>query len=383
MAYQYEEEKVVAPTEGVDTGNAAQQETTATDNDNVLSPFLAQVNAKQAQANAAQQRANELLEAYNTARANGDSAIGALMQGSKPVRKEVDEKRLRNAAKIQAFGDVLSAATSGYFAFNKKGAGYVPNVSLNSPFKNLEKLNELEKEYQQRKLKWDADMLNYAISRETAKQAAAQSLYTAAQKRADDATKAADDAYVDLLKEYGDYNIAAMREAGQNKRAQAANQTRLAIAAMEGERADKKDTKEKSDARKIGWYDILSPWEARDIETETESVDEYGMSKMSKTRKKSTYSDDKEQRLSEAYTNDVIAQAEKYYKSGKYDEAQSLEAAVYATAISKMKGQGFKDEEAMMIAEQTWYYIYNEGYSYDKALARAAQDYTQGYKWKK
>lgn len=326
-------EEATPTTEETTPMTTATTETTTpeTEEEAYVPPIYGYVAQKQAEAEKANADAAELLQRYKTAQANGDSAIMALMQSAEPKRKEDEEKRLRNIAKIQAFGDILSAAARGYFAFRDKGARYVPNVPLNSPFKSIEDLNRLQAEYQQRKEKWDADMLQFNLGRERDKVAAAQALATAAQEDAANKGKALEDAWLKALeqehsmrelgiREQGANARAAYREAGANARNQADNYTRLQAAAMKGTGSGKGTS---ASTRVNGWdsmdaeeqalyiYDALYPWAPRQISgtTRTETTDEFGNPKISTSisQKGSQYSEDKPLRMSQAMTDEYVA----------------------------------------------------------------------------
>lgn len=95
-------------------------------------------------------------EALKAARENQLSFRRALVNESKPVRKENDETMARRAALIKSGGDLLSALAVGINAYGKNGAGVVPTLAENSPLKELDKLNRLQKEYAKRKEAWES-----------------------------------------------------------------------------------------------------------------------------------------------------------------------------------------------------------------------------------
>jgi hypothetical protein len=91
----------------------------------------------------------------NEAKANKMSVLSALVEKQKPVYDEKKEKRMRNRAMIQAFGDVLSEASKGYFAYNKKGAGVVPKSTPSNALEEVNKISEMQKKYLNDKKTWD------------------------------------------------------------------------------------------------------------------------------------------------------------------------------------------------------------------------------------
>ncbi|MBO5018163.1 MAG: hypothetical protein J6C56_04800 [Alistipes sp.] len=354
--------------------------TPETEEEAYVPPIYGYVAQKQAEAERANADAAELLQRYKTAQANGDSAIMALMQSAEPKRKEDEEKRLRNIAKIQAFGDILSAAARGYFAFRDKGARYVPNVPLNSPFKSIEDLNRLQAEYQQRKEKWDADMLQFNLGRERDKVAAAQALATAAQEDAANKGKALEDAWLKALeqehsmrelgiREQGANARAAYREAGANARNQASNYTRLQAAAMRGT-----GPSDDEDDVTMWMYNRLNPWSPRDISTTNTSI-EYDMNgrEIGRTTRTdqawSNYEDDEEMRRAEAETSGIVNNAKLLYDSG-YSKQEALAIAVQISLEERGFDSTFINDVLVSI---------RRGESYKDAIQKAAKNKGVGF----
>lgn len=331
--------------------------TPETEEEAYVPPIYGYVAQKQAEAERANADAAELLQRYKTAQANGDSAIMALMQSAEPKRKEDEEKRLRNIAKIQAFGDILSAAARGYFAFRDKGARYVPNVPLNSPFKSIEDLNRLQAEYQQRKEKWDADMLQFNLGRERDKVAAAQALATAAQERADDAQKGLDELLLASIKMDDAWKRHKDAEDRADKRAKDANNTRRYIASLTGSGSD--NDEDENIAERM--YNRLHPWKPRPIKTTEEINGPDGMKTVERTTE-STYADDQKQRQLDAETNGIVNTAlGLFYNDGLTEE----EALLTAVSISLMD-RGLPETYITKVIDGM-----QKGQSYEKAIANA------------
>lgn len=165
---------------------------------------VAQRNAEIEQA---QKNREESLRKANEARENHTSTLGALWQKKKPVYDEDRAKRVRNNAIIQSFGDMMNAALRGYFAFRPQGAGVYPNISENSPLKNIEELNRMREQYLKRNEEWKNLGYEIEASEAEAKVKAAESLatlmdaeYKEALKRGENAEEALQSAYEAAIK---------------------------------------------------------------------------------------------------------------------------------------------------------------------------------------
>lgn len=120
-----------------------------------------------------------------------------LVEEQKPVYDEERDKKLRNRAMIQSLGDMLNAATRGYFAYRDKGAGVVPKIADNSPLKNLEEINRMQEEYRKRREAWKTLDMTLRKGEEDAKLAAAEAVAEAAATQYKDDIKRRDDAVKD------------------------------------------------------------------------------------------------------------------------------------------------------------------------------------------
>ena len=139
-------------------------------------------------------------EALKAARENEMSFRRALVNESKPVRKENDEKMARRAALIKSGGDLLSALAVGINAYGKNGAGVVPTLAENSPLKELEKINHLQEEYAKRKEAWESIERKLRDDEMSAKTAEASEAYQEAVNK----MKLAQEAYDKKLTDYND-----------------------------------------------------------------------------------------------------------------------------------------------------------------------------------
>lgn len=120
-----------------------------------LGSIGAEAEALQAKHDARQAALNDMQKRINDAKANQMSVLSAFVQQQKPEYDEKKEKRMRNRAMIQAFGDVLSEASKGIFAYNKKGAGVVPKSTPSNALEEVNKISEMQKKYLNDKKTWD------------------------------------------------------------------------------------------------------------------------------------------------------------------------------------------------------------------------------------
>lgn len=157
-------------------------------------------------------------EAMTKARANESSFLKALLEEQKPVRKEDEEKKLRNRAVIKGLGDLVGAIATGVHAYGKRGAGVVPTLASSSPLKDIEKLNALQEEYLKRKEAWKALDLKIRMGEIDAENANAKEAYQTALER----MKAAQTAYDNAVKGYedthADYNAEVAKVAAEERR---------------------------------------------------------------------------------------------------------------------------------------------------------------------
>lgn len=167
----------------------------------------ARVAQRNAEIEAYNQQRTEALNKANEARENKRSIMKALLAKQKPEYDEDRAKRIRNNAIIQSFGDMMNAATRGYFAYRPQGAGVYPKISENSPLKNIEELNRMREEYLKRNEAWKNLGYEIEAGEADAKIKAAESLatimdeaYRDAIKRGESAEEALQKAYDEVLK---------------------------------------------------------------------------------------------------------------------------------------------------------------------------------------
>lgn len=217
----------------------------------------ARVAQRNAEIEAYNQQRTEALNKANEARENKRSIMKALLAKQKPEYDEDRAKRIRNNAIIQSFGDMMNAATRGYFAYRPQGAGVYPKISENSPLKNIEELNRMREEYLKRNEAWKNLGYEIEAGEADAKVKAAESLatimdeaYRDAIKRGESAEEAFQKAYDEVLKASyeGDKEIArAIQKAeGEDRRdartaAQIASRTSNSRSGSGSGKPDKED----------------------------------------------------------------------------------------------------------------------------------------------
>lgn len=128
----------------------------------------------------AKKETQQALENVRAARENKTSIFNSLVEKRKPKYDENKEKRMRNAATIQALGDVLAQATKGFVAYGKNGAGVVPTSVNSSAMEGVEKINEMQQKYLQERKAWEDLVIKWEQQKTEDDVAAAESLYALA-----------------------------------------------------------------------------------------------------------------------------------------------------------------------------------------------------------
>lgn len=333
-----------------------------------LTPLYDRVTAKQAEAQAAQERADALVEAFKKADGEGRAMLLNIMKEAEPKKDEDEEKRLRTLAKVQAWGDMLGALTSGVVAnTGRYGKGYIPYLPSGSALSSIDKINEMQDEYAKRKLDWDGNMLNFRLGQEQAKIDAAKALATAAQSDAAAKAKEAEDAYADALDAADRWTRLGIEEEGRNARNAANIASRERTAYINAMNKGKGDTEEEDmDSIMLEWYDILEPWEAQDIESWAEEYDMAGhVTGKKKTITKSKYKDDLEDRKRDAKRNVVLKRAKALYETGEFSQDEAFRIAVG----EDLKAKGMPKADIQLVLRYM-----QQGYDYKEALAKVARN---------
>lgn len=169
--------------------------------DSIDSSLGEQIDAQTQEIQAQQEKVNALSERVRKAEENRESVLGAIFEERKPVYDEERDKRIRNRAIVQSLGDMLSAAASGYFAFNKRGRGFVPENVSNGHLSSLAELNNLREEYRKRGEAWRELDLSRRQTQADAEVEGARMLLTAEQSRLDNRQKTLDDLLLERAKQ--------------------------------------------------------------------------------------------------------------------------------------------------------------------------------------
>lgn len=134
---------------------------------------------------ARQAQIDERRKRMDEAKANRMSVFSAFVDEQKPEYDEKKEKRMRNRALIRAFGDVLSEASKGFFAYRKKGAGVVPKSTPSNALEEVNKISEMQKKYLAEKKAWDDLKMDWEDRKAQAEEAAAEALLAKDEKQQD------------------------------------------------------------------------------------------------------------------------------------------------------------------------------------------------------
>ena len=270
------------------------------------------------------QEAEEARKILAKAKENSRSVLNTLLEEQKPVRKEDEEKRLRNRALVKGFGDVVSAIATGAHAYGKRGAGVVPTLASNSPLKDVEKLNALQDEYIRRKEAWKALDMKIRLGNVDAEDAEAQAAYANAvdrmkdaQKRYDDAVKGYDTVTRDYLKDMADV-VAEERKQDRMDVRERYRQGAMTYRSNNKNKGGNKTEKE-GDVR---IYNKLFPWKPREVITE--NYDEWG-NKSGYKKRDSKYSEDLPEIEAKAHIDEYVKAVKDLVDMWGYTEDDAVE----------------------------------------------------------
>lgn len=266
------------------------------------------------------------LEKARAARENHRSVIASIVEDNKPKYDENRAKKLRNIAIVQSLGDMLSAAARGYFAYRKGGAGVVPNVKTDSPFKPLDEINKMREEYLKRNEEWKELDDSLKIKQSEAEVAAEEALATKYEQdltqRRTEIEKSRKD-YDDWLAKQIKWEEDAVKMANQNEQKrldrEAADRRSYASIAAADRRAERAAEQKKDKEWSIEDYKLVEEYRKahpkKKIITVTDEVTG------EKTTKEVPYSQKDYDSQSEAARKEELVRA-KYEKARKevYDE---------------------------------------------------------------
>lgn len=313
------------------------------------------------------------LEKARAARENHRSVIASIVEDNKPKYDEDRAKKLRNIAIVQSLGDMLSAAARGYFAYRKGGAGVVPNVKTDSPFKPLDEINKMREEYLKRNEEWKDLMAATELKSAEAEEVAAKALqtkaeadYKEAKQNADAKKKLYDEWFKSYLESEEKKEAAELKRINDNEQkelerqtrreiAQANNATREAIKAM-GNKSDKSTSFTAEDYALLDEYNKAFPLtkSVKDSEgmTEEKPYTQSDYDKMSKEEKSARLARARVWKISKTTTLGTQSTSTNNSKS-EYDEV-----------VANLKTRGFSEEDAKTKALEFLKSKYGDNWGY-------------------
>ena len=266
------------------------------------------------------------LEKARAARENHRSVIASIVEDNKPKYDEDRAKKLRNIAIVQSLGDMLSAAARGYFAYRKGGAGVVPNVKTDSPFKPLDEINKMREEYLKRNEEWKELDASLKIKQSEAEVAAEEALATKYEQelkqRRTEIEKSRKD-YDDWLAKLIKWEEDAVKMANQNEQKrldrEAADRRSYASIAAADRRAERTAEQKKDKEWSIEDYKLVEEYRKAHPKKKIITVTDEATGV--KTTKEVPYSQKDYDSQSEAARKEELVRA-KYEKARKevYDE---------------------------------------------------------------
>ncbi len=129
-------------------------------------------------------RIEEMKAQIKTAQDNHTSLRNAMIAKQEPVYDEAREKRLRSSAIIRSLGDMLTAATKGFIAYGKNGAGVVPQGTPSNAMESLNKINDMQQKYLKERKAWEALNVKWEQEKADADIEAKKALLTAEEAKA-------------------------------------------------------------------------------------------------------------------------------------------------------------------------------------------------------
>lgn len=287
----------------------------------------------------------EAEEKLAKARENKSNFLATLLEEQKPVRKEDEEKKLRNRAIIKGLGDLVGAIAAGAHAYGKRGMGYVPTLATSSPLKDIEKLNALQDEYLKRKEAWKNLDLKIRMGDIDAESAEAQTAYANAVERMKDAQKRYDDAVKDYNTAADDYHkdvADVVAEERKQDRMDARERYRQGAITYRSNNANKGGNKTREEIL-VDAYNDLFPWEPHDVITE--NYDDAG-EKAGYSKRDSKYSEDLPEIKAKARINEYAnAVADLVDMGYAYEDAVELVRAQYEEDMKAAPEDFHKDDK--------------------------------------
>lgn len=297
----------------------------------------------------ARQRAEreKLLQDISTARDAQGSFVSNYFKLHKPQYDADAEKRQLQAARIRAIGDALGLVASGFAAFGKNGAGYVPKFE-SSVVEDIEKINKARETYLQQNKEWKDFEYKQHLAELQAKTKAAEALLESKDKEIEDTREEIAD-YEQALQRYqSDKEVAAIKaeqalekqqQGHTQKMEQIGKRTEGAIAAKQAGAAAKEKG---NDAKYFALWKALNP-----DETEKTVVEGGNSFNPKTTTKPKRYSKNEETQYTAATKSDWTGRyLDKLMSEGMSQEAAIADIAVIANAVKQLVEKGHKLDDA-------------------------------------
>lgn len=125
-------------------------------------------------------RREDYLTQIKTAQQNHTSLKNAMVEKAKPKYDDQKEKRLRTAAIISSLGDLLTAATKGFIAYGKNGAGVVPQGVQSKAMEGIQQINDMQQKYLRERKEWESLNDKWELEKSASNIEAAKALLSAA-----------------------------------------------------------------------------------------------------------------------------------------------------------------------------------------------------------
>lgn len=125
-------------------------------------------------------RREDYLTQIKTAQQNHTSLKNAMVEKAKPMYDDQKEKRLRTAAIISSLGDLLTAATKGFIAYGKNGAGVVPQGVQSNAMEGIQQINDMQQKYLRERKEWESLSDKWELEKSASNIEAAKALLSAA-----------------------------------------------------------------------------------------------------------------------------------------------------------------------------------------------------------
>lgn len=319
--------------------------------------------AAQAAEEAERAKYQEYTDSIKRAQENKTSVMKAVYDTYKPKFDEKKATDLRKVATIQSFGDMLSAAARGYFAYRDKGAGVVPNVQSNSALSSVEELNRMRETYLAENKQWRDLMADYNLKQAEAEVSSAKEAMTEYKARMKDATTRKEDArktYNDAVLKQIIADETAKKEA---EKVENSNEQKRLDREAADRRSERSSSNNKKEEYTLEDYNIRDAY--RKAHPRYKTVEQDGPS--GKIKVKEPYSQEDYDKLDAAAGKEEMVRAKAWWKeelkkpkpSYEQDAKDAQEAAegfaqIYDAAIKRGLSSFEATEMAVKIIEREY-----------------------------